>query len=111
MSQRELLEERPGGAVEQRTSKTFAATDDVDQPALVERLENRAGADATNLFDLPSADRLPVGDYRQCFERRRREPLGPCGQLRPLDRFGVLGPGEDLPAARDLDELDAMAFV
>ena len=38
-----------------------------------------------------------------------REPLRARGELRALDRLGVLGARQDLPAAADLDELDAMS--
>ena len=37
------------------------------------------------------------------------KPLRPRRELRALDGFGVLGARQDLPAAADLHELDAVA--
>ena len=65
--------------------------------------------DAADLLDLGAADRLTVGDDRERLERRGGEPRRPRRELRALDRLGVLGAREDLPAAADLDELDAVA--
>src|SRR3954454_8528282 len=109
MTEREMLEKDGRGAVHQRTAEAFAAPDDVDETTLVQRLEHAANADATNLLDLGAADRLPIGDDRQRLERGGGKPLRSRRELRALDRFGVLGAGEDLPTAGDLLELHAVA--
>ena len=54
----------------------LAAADDVDQAALVQRLEHAAHRDAADLLDLGAADRLPIGDDRERLERRGAEPRG-----------------------------------
>ena len=72
MPQRELLQERRRRAVVKRTPEAFAAPDDVDQSALVKRLEDRSRPDAPDLFDLGAADRLAVGDDRERLEGSRR---------------------------------------
>src|SRR5688500_1232392 len=110
VSQRELLEEDRGRAVEQRPADSLAAPDDVDEPALVDRLENAADGDAADLLDLGAADRLPVGDDRQRLERGRRETLRARRELGALDRLGVLRARQDLPALADLHELDAVTI-
>src|SRR5438046_776134 len=56
----ELLEKGRRRPVHQRTSHSFTASDDVDQSALVQRFQNRAGVDAADLFDFRAPDRLPV---------------------------------------------------
>jgi hypothetical protein len=111
MSERELLEERRSRPVEKRTAETFAASHDVNESALMERLEDRASTNAANLFDLRSADRLSVSNYRERLERRCREALRPRGELRSLDRFRVFRARENLPAPSNFDQLDAVAIV
>jgi len=102
MPQRKLLEEQGCSAVMKRTPQAFAPADDVDQAALVKRFENRPGTD--------TPDRLTVGNYRERFERRRRQSLRPRGKLRPLYRFGVLGPGQYLPTSGNRHELDTVTI-
>src|SRR4051812_27528816 len=109
MPERELLEEGRCCSVKKRTAQSLASTDDVDQTTLVERLENRARADAADLLYLGSPDGLPVRDDCQCFEGGGRETLGTRGKLSALDRFRILRPREDLPTASDFDQLDAVA--
>src|SRR5206468_7093818 len=84
------------------------ASDDVDESALMERLEHAADRDAANLLDLGATDRLAVGDQRERLQRGSAQPCRPRGELRALDRLGVLGAREDLPPTADLHELDAV---
>ena len=109
MTQREVLEEYRRRAVQQRTTEPFGATDDVDQAALVQRLEHAADRDAANLLDLGAADRLTIRDDRERLERGAGQSRRTRRELRALDRFGVFGARQDLPAAADLDELDAVS--
>ena len=85
--------------------------DDVDQSALEQRLEHTAHGDAADLLDLGAADRLAIRDDGERLERRAGEPRRAHRELRALDRLGVLGAREDLPAAADLDEFDAVPVV
>ena len=110
MPQCKLLEEQGCGAIEERTPQAFTATNDVDQPALVEGLENGSRTDTSDLLDLRATNRLAVGYYREGLECRRRQPLGPRGEVRPLYRFGVLGSGQDLPPSGNRHELDTVAI-
>ena len=99
--QGEELEELAGGAVEDRPAHLFLLPDDLDQPAIEQRLEHRARVDAANVLDLRPRDRLPVGDDRQRLDRRAGEPLG----LHLEEAPHVLGRarrGAQLPAAADL---------
>ena len=108
MPERKLLEERRSSAVEKRPSQTFAPPGDIDQPTLVQGLEDRASTYSSDLLDLRPADGLPIRDDSERLERRRRKPLRASGQLRPLDRFSVLGSRQYLPSTGDLDQLDAV---
>jgi hypothetical protein len=110
MPQRKLLEEQSRSAVMKRTPQAFTPADDVDQAALVKRFENRPRTDTPDLLDLGATDWLPVGNYRERFERRRRQSLRPRGKLRPLYRFGVLGPGQYLPTSGNRHELDTVTI-
>src|SRR5690242_16874963 len=111
MPQCELLEKRWRGAIQQRAAESFAAPYDVNQPALVQRFENRARSDAPDLFDLRAANRLAIRDDCQCLQGGGGQPLWAGGELRALDCLGVFGPREDLPAARDLEELDTVSVA
>src|SRR5688500_8797756 len=111
MAESELLEEDRRRAVQKWAANAFGATGDLDQAAVMERLEHTANRDAPDLLDLCAPDRLPIGDECQRLECGGRESMGPCRELRALDRFGVLGAGEDLPATTDLDQLDPVAVV
>jgi hypothetical protein len=53
----------------------------------------------------------PVGDHRERLEGRGRQARRPLGELGALDRLGVLGAGEDLPAPALLDQLDRVPVV
>src|SRR6185503_12144305 len=110
MSQREVLEEKRGGAVQQRPPQAFRPTNDVDETALVQGLEHAADVHAADFLDLRPPDGLTVGDDGERLQRGRGEPLGTRRELRAFDCFGVLGAREDLPAATDLGELDTMAL-
>src|SRR5664279_4728217 len=110
MAERELLEKYWRRAVEQRTSKPLGAADDSDQSALEQRAQHPAHGDAANLLDLGSSNRLAIGDDRERLERGRGEARGTRCELRALDRLGVLGARQNLPAAAELDELDAVAL-
>src|SRR5256885_16477584 len=105
MPQRELLQERRRRTIEKRPSETFSPTDNVDESALVQRFEDRTGADTANLFDLSASDGLAVGDDRQRLERCGRQPLWARGELNALDRFRVFWPRQNLPATGDFNEL------
>src|SRR5688572_15930240 len=107
---REVLEEERRRSVQQRPPQSFRPTDDVDQPALVQRLEHTADRDAPDLLDVGARDRLLIGDDRQRLERGTGEPLRTSRELGALDRFGVFGPCEDLPPAGDLEQLDTMSL-
>ena len=74
----------------------------------MQRLQHAAHRHAANLLDFSAPQWLPIRDERQRLEGGGTESRWPRRQLRPLDRFGVLGPREDLPTAADLDQLDAM---
>ena len=108
MPQRKLLEERRRCPIEQWAAKPFTSTNNVDQAPLVERFEDRSRADAPYLFDLGSADWLPIGNYCQSLQCGCRQTLWPRRELSPLDRFGVLRTRQNLPSSRDFDELYAM---
>jgi hypothetical protein len=108
MPESELLEERRSRSVMERPSQTFAPADDVNQPTLAQRLEDRACPHSSYLLNLRSPDRLSVRDYRERLERRCGKALWACRQLSALDRFGVFGARKDLPATRNFDQLDAM---
>src|SRR5688572_1015854 len=110
VAQSEVLQEERRRAVQQRTTETFRAPDDIDESALVQRLEHATDVDAANVLDLRASDGLPIRDERQGLQRGGRQPLRTRGELGALDRFRVLGARENLPAAPDLDELDAVPF-
>src|SRR6185503_6608289 len=111
MTESELLEKRGSGPIHQRSPQAFASSNDIDQPALVQGFQDRSGADAANFLDLRSADRLTIGDDGEGFQRRGGETLRARGELSPLDRLGVLGPRQDLPATGYLDQLHAVTVV
>src|SRR3954463_2189684 len=67
MPESEMFEEHWRRSVQQRSAKTFPATRDVDQSALVQRLEHAADGHSPYFFDLDSADRLSIGNDRQRF--------------------------------------------
>src|SRR4051812_43828680 len=111
MPQGELFEERASRPVQQRTSKALTAPNDIDQSALVKRLENRARTDAADFLDLRATNWLPVRDDCQRLQRGCRQSLWPRSQLRALNGFGVFRPGQDLPAAGDLNELHSVTIL
>ena len=76
MPQRKMLEEDRRRSVQQRTAEPFGATDDVDEAALVQRLEHAADGHAADLFDFGAADRLAIRDDRQRLERRAGQAGG-----------------------------------
>ena len=86
MAQREVLEKDWGRAIHERTTESLTTANNVDQTALVQRLEYTADVDATDLFDLRAADRLPVRDDRQRFECGARETRRTRRELRIAQR-------------------------
>src|SRR6185437_2829523 len=111
MPQCEMLQEQWRGAIQQRTPHPLAATNDVHETALLERLENRARADTANVLDLHSANRLAIRNYRECLQRRARQTLRPRRELRALDRLRVFRTREYLPPVAHSNELHAVALV
>ena len=71
--QPQQLEKERRGAVEERPAQRLAASDDLDQAALLQRAQHAAGRDPADLLDLQPADRLAVRDHRQRLERRGGE--------------------------------------
>src|SRR5207247_8257427 len=65
VSEAEVLEALPGGAVKEGPSGRRLPPDDPDQPALEEMREDALRPYPAELLDLPPADRLPVGDDGQ----------------------------------------------
>jgi len=110
MTQSEVLEEDWRRPVHERTSKPFAATNDIDEATLVQRLQHAADRDATNLLDLGATDRLAIRDDGERLQRGRGQALRASGQLRTFDRFGVFGTRQDLPATGDLLQLDTVSL-
>ena len=108
VAEAEQLEEHRRGAVEQRAAERLAPSDHLDQSALLQRAQHAARRHPADLLDLGPADRLPVGDHGQRLERRGGELGRPHRELGPLDRGRVHRPGEDLVAAGQLDQLDAV---
>lgn len=111
VAERELLEKSGRGAVKKRASHPFAASNDLDQLTLVQRLEHLAAPNAADVLDLGTSDWLAIGNDGQSFEGRRRKPLRSRGELRALDRLGELGSRQYLPATCNFDELDSVAVV
>src|SRR5690349_14811579 len=101
MSQCEVLEKDRSRAVEQRTTKAFGTTDDVDQPSLVERLQHAAHGDATNLFDLGAADRLAIGNDGERLQRGAGQSRRSRRELCALDSLRVFRARENLPTSAD----------
>ena len=110
MAQPKMLQKERRRAVEQRPPESFGAPGDVDEPTLMQGFEHAPHLHTADLFDLDPADGLAVRDDRQCFERRRGKPVRSRRQLRAFDRLRVLRPRQDLPAAADLHQLDAVAI-
>src|SRR5688572_19908600 len=108
VTESKMLQKQRRRPVEQRSAHSLTAADDVDETPLVQRLEDAANGDPANLLDLGASNRLTVRDDRERLERRRRQSLRARGQLRALDRLGVLDAREDLPPSGKLRELDAM---
>src|SRR2546425_12070818 len=94
--QSENLQERWRGAVEQRPPETLAARDDFDQTALDQLVHHGVGIDAADFIDLEASHRLPIGDDRERFERRRRQATRPQRKLCALYGLGILTAGEEL---------------
>src|SRR5260221_13277183 len=109
MPQRKILEEDRRGPVQKRTSEPFAAPNDVDEPALVERLEHGADRHAPDLLDLRPTDGLTVRDERQRLQRCAAQPSRASRKLGSLDRLRVFAPREDLPSTADLHQLDTVS--
>src|SRR5438093_11576949 len=60
MPQRKVLEEQRRGSVQQRATESFGASHDVDETALVERLQHAAHVHPADLLDVGAADGLAV---------------------------------------------------
>src|SRR5262245_26851313 len=110
MPERKLLEKDRRRAVQERAAQTLRASNDIDESALVQRLEHAPHAHAANLLDLRAADRLAIRDDRERLERCGRQALRARRQLRALDRLRVFGAREDLPSPAHFHELDAVAL-
>src|SRR5689334_2735958 len=108
MAESKVLEEYGRRAIHERSAEAFSTTHHVDETTLMQRLQHAADCDAANLFDFRSTDRLAIRDDRQRLEGGSRETLRTRGELRTLDRFGVLRSRENLPTAGDLLQLDPM---
>jgi len=108
MPEGELLEEGRCRSVKERPSQTFTPADDVYQPTLAQRFEDRARAHSPYLLDLRSTDRLPVRNYRERLERSGGKALRACCQLGSLDRFRVFRARKNLPSTCDFDQLNSV---
>ena len=80
--------------------------EDLDQPALEQRLHHRAGVHPAHVLDLRAGDRLPVGDDGQRLERGTGQPLR-LHPEEPPHELPAVGVGPELPAAGHLGEDDA----
>src|SRR5439155_22033267 len=83
-----------------------APRDDLHQPTLAQLLDHRARIHAPDLVYFYPSHGLPVGDDGQRLERRRAEPPRAQRELCAIERLRVLTPRQELPALRDLDELN-----
>ncbi len=86
------FEEKRRGLVEQRPAGLLGAPGDANDLALQQRGDDAIDRDAAHRFDFRPADRLPVGDHRERFQRwlaefRRlrllEKPARPRGELAP----------------------------
>ena len=101
----EVQQELLGRAVEHRPAHDLLAAGDADQALLEQRLDDAARLHAAQLDDLGQRHRLLVGDHGERLEGLDRE----AGRRARVEQLAhpvvVLGPGRDLVAARDLDDL------
>src|ERR1700733_2875866 len=102
------LEKVAGGAVQNRAGLQIG-TGVLDQPAQHERPDHAVAVDTADRRDPGPADRLPVGDHGQGFERR----LGEADLLpvpdEPLDQGRAVLTSIEAPAARYLPQVEAAA--
>ena len=68
MAQRELFEEEWRRSVQQRATHSFRTSDDVDQSALVQRLEHTTDGNTANFLDFGAPDGLAIRNDRECLE-------------------------------------------
>ena len=108
MTERELLQKNRRGAIQQRPPHALGTSDDVDQTSFEQRLEHAPHSHASDLFDLGPPDRLAIRDDGERLERRTRQTVWASRKLCALDGFGVFRSREDLPAAADVDQFDAV---
>src|SRR5207245_9353512 len=67
--------------------------------------------DAESRLHREAPDRMPLGKDRERLQRRRTETARPQGELRPLDRLGVLASRQELPAPGDFYHLHAVVLA
>lgn len=104
-----MLEEHRCRSIHQWSTKTLAASNDIDEATLVERLEHTTDCNTTNLLDLGSTDRLTIRDDGERLESSRGKSLGTRRELGALDRLGVFGASQDLPSTSNLLQLDTVS--
>ncbi len=102
----EVLEEELGGAVQERTAEPLGSTHHVDQPPVLQRLDDTGRADPADVLDLDASDRLAVRDDGEGLERRAREPRRARHVVETLQIWGKLGARQDLIPLRDLHQLE-----
>jgi len=105
-NQPEPLEEFARRGIHERTADDLLPADGLDQFALAERREDAAAArDAADVGDLRRRDRLLVGDDGQRLERLQRQLLRRTLVEQLANPLIQVGPGDNLKAARNLDDL------
>jgi len=108
VTQTNLLEEQPSGAVEKRPAEPISLSDNIDQATFVKGFENAAHRNTANIFYFGAPDRLAICDNRERLEGSVAEPLRTSGYLRAFDGFAELRACEDLPTIADFHEFNTM---
>ena len=109
--QAEVVEQLAGRGEQRRPAGRLAVADRLDPAAVLELLDDRAGdGDAADVLDVAAGHRLAVGDDRQRLQHRARIARRPLGaQARQVG--GHLRAALEAPAARQLDQVDALVRV
>ena len=104
-----MLEERGGGAVEERVARELGLADEADELHVHQRLDVRGDVHAADLLDLALGERLAVGDDRERLQRGAAEAAGTVHLQHRADVAAAARLGLQAVGAAGADEAEAGA--
>ena len=105
-----MLQERLGGAVQNRPSRRVLPTHHPHELAFEQRSQDAGRFHASDLLDVRPDDWLLIRNDRERLQRGAGQLGDRPGSVQPLDPRRIVGSGDQLEPAGNLDKLQAASL-